>query len=441
MPLRKLGPIPWSDWSPDSDVEEWCHFLIGLVGDEEWDKRRAEIDRFIEDLGRSATVDDLHSRSWVPSDTAAWHLYACETWVRHPTAYPMAQGARHLPVVKSLMRDWPRLREIDGAEDRLTHGFMNERDHFDAALFELLVAVAYLRAGWRDVAFLPPERDRKSPDLRVVDKQGHRLLVECKRKARVSDYARGERHQWLRLFAPIREWMVDRRRAWVLECDFHVPLVGLPDDWLVRKTLQRLELATAGVVIDDADLTVTVREVNLAVVRAELREHGVRMDGSRFPTLLFGEFPPSSGVSPAVEYMPRRGMPHVADDVSWACAGIWSCDAPRAIEAKARHMRRDLAEAIDQIPPGELGAVHWGVDVYAGELVKREVYERTVATVAGFDLGSRAVEWVYAHIFEFLAPPEINFDVVEDVHYFGRAGNVTERLEPGLLIVPGNGAS
>lgn len=436
MPIREFGPNPWGEaWRPDPDVEGWCSFLIDLIGADEWDRRRSDIHSHLRELAESGQVDSLHSREWVPSDTAAWHIYVCETYVRSPTEYPVGQGARHIPVVKSLTRDWPSLQNIEGLEERLVHALKSERDHFDAALFELLVAVAYLRAGRGQVQLVSPRRDEPSPDV-LVSKDGEKLWVECKRKSRISDYAKVERNSWLRLFAPVREWMVSKGAGWGLHFTFHVPINDLPENWLADKVLGRLRLASPGVVIDDAELTLRMEPVDLGPIEAELEHLGIRIDGSRLGRLLFGEFPPDHGVTPAVSGTFRRNAPHVLDEISFACGGIWSCDAPEATEAKARYLHRDLAEAVGQIPAGEIGAVHWGVDIYSGERVKQEVYKRTVSAVEGFDLGDRNVEWVYAHIFDFLLPPDGLFDVHEDVHYFRQSGGTTPMLEPPLVLVP-----
>lgn len=440
MTLREFGPIPWDDWSPDPAVETWTRFLIEVIGPDEWKRRRDDVEAHIRTTTDSTILTDLHSRQWVPSDSAGWHLLICENFVRSPTEYPLAQGARHIPIVKSLMRDWPLLLEIENLEGRLRHGFMNEREHFDAALFEVLVAMAYLRAGHGSVELVPAVHHQTSPDIRVQGQAGE-FNVECKRKSRLSDYAREEREQWLRAFSPIRDWLVAQRRQWVLDFVFHVPLMGLPETWLERKVLGRLELAAPGVVVDDEELHLTVREVDLGVVQDELREQGIRMDGSRLPTLLFGEFDPSVGVTSAIRGEFRPDHPNVVDDIEWACGGTWTCDAPAAVDAKARHMKRDLAEAIDQLPEGTPGAVHWGVDVYSGELVKRALYEKTLTALGSFDFGTRSVEWIYAHIFEFFVPVDQNFEVIEDCHFFGREGATTNRLEPCLIIVPEDGAS
>lgn len=411
--------IPWRDFAPDPEVMRWRDRLVEIVGKAVWAKRRGGIEKFIEGVFRYDKGDDLAGKSHIPDDNAAWHLFLCETYTRDLSKYDMAQGARVIPVVKALMRVGDRLFSVPGAEERIRNTFINQPSQFDDTLFELLVAAVYIRNGWRKVEFLPESRSEKRPDLRV--ESGKReLFVECKRKSRVSQYSSDERRKWLRLFQPVQKFLVATRLSVFLEIRFRAPLLPLDDGYLFSRLRGVLPLAVPGVLIDDRELRVEVRYVDLSRVRTELIKHSVRRDTRRLPYLLFGFNEPWRGITYSCESTLRPGFERAVDEVNWAAGAAWSCEAEESISRKARYLKRELAKAVRQLPGGFPGVVHWGIELYDGEQVAKEILVRTISALKGFDPGTKDLCLVYCHILVFDVPPESNWTVDETCHHFGR---------------------
>jgi len=100
-------------------------------------------------------------------------------------------------------------------------------------------------------------------------------------------------------------------------------------------------------------------------------------------------------------------------------------------------MKNELAEAIEQFPLSKPGALHWGIELYDGEMVGREMYSKTLDTVKNFDMRQKDVRWIYAHIFEFWVPPEGQCEVEEKCHWYAKDdAAATEALNPCCLVVP-----
>jgi len=377
-------------------------------------------------------------RSFIPKDRAAWYVYQSELYCHDPTHYDMLQASRIIPVVQRLGASVERLRNIDGAEQRLAKSLRQQSDEIDSTLFELLVSLAYSERGWSNVRFLPETPGLPTPDLSATF-GGRELLIECKRKRATSDYARQEREKWIKMFGPVGDIMAWRRIDWCLDITFHKPILDLPDDYLSKRLVPVLSLAIPGTIIDDRELTVRAIAADWPKLRRELATSSLRADTQRWSYLLFGVYRPWGGQTFTVEARPLPDALRYYKEIEWAGGAIYACDAEESIRAKAVHFKRQLADAVRQIPPGVPSAVHIGAEAYDGEGVELERYARIKDDIIpNFDFDSRIVEWVYFHIFAFEVPPDENWAVTEKCYQAVRSHPSFPPLNPGLLIVPGN---
>src|SRR5215213_4412188 len=162
------------DWPGKDEARRWVEWVVELIGETEWKRRRADIQAFHEEIQHHRRIN-LYTEPFVPDDLAAWHLYICETFVTNPLSYPLAQGARNIPVAIAIMQEWKRLRDIEGVGERIRHAFLHQPKQFDTTLFEILVAAAYVRNRWK-VAFIPENPPTKTPDLEAI-RAGKKLYV------------------------------------------------------------------------------------------------------------------------------------------------------------------------------------------------------------------------------------------------------------------------
>jgi hypothetical protein len=426
-------------WEPDPEVERWLEWAIDVIGPSDWARRRVALEGFARELDArilgQGTSD--FTEPVCPADRAGWYLYQSELYLHQPRSFDMPLCSRIIPVVKRLGENLDGLKAIPFARERLRRGLVVAPGEIDSVLFELLVGQAYATRGWDEVAFVPEDPTRPTPDLHVRH-HGHPVAVECKRKRAISEYARREREKWWRISAPVRRALIDRRLGIVLDYVFHVPVLTLPDDYLEQRVLPLIDLAIPGRIIDDKEITVAMRPVDLTTVQRKLRHLMMRQDGTGLYRDLFGFDHLWKGITFSLYGKPNRQTPRYMEDIRWASASIWECDAPESMRAKAHHYRRELADAVRQLPRGATCIAHIGAEAYDGEGVEAVRYKRlTDEMIAGFDADGRNLEVIYCHIFRAEVPFEENWAVEEDAHYWLRqATSVRYLLEPTGVLAP-----
>ncbi len=116
---------------------------------------------------------------------------------------------------------------------------------------------------------------------------------------------------------------------------------------------------------------------------------------------------------------------------------LWRCDNPKAISAKARDVRRHLAEAVGQLPPHAPSVVHIGVETIDGWPVEQERYAKICSTISGFDSTSIDLQWIYCHLFQAYSPPEKDWEFDETVYYFNKDGaDPSPPLKEHSMVIP-----
>ena len=127
------------------------------------------------------------------------------------------------------------------------------------------------------------------------------------------------------------------------------------------------------------------------------------------------------------------------DELAFAAGAFWSCDAPSAIERKARDIRRHLSEAVRQLPDSGKCAIHVGLETLEGATVEMVRLSRILETVAAIDTAGRDLRWIYCHQFQSYAPPDEAWVIDETVHPFGRKDSGPDPLKWNSLVVPQEG--
>ena len=109
-----------------------------------------------------------------------WYLFLGESFTDHPWNYEVFFGCRVIPILGAIGRNLDVLQTVEGFVERARSVATTERSQPNAGLFEILVAAAYARAGWK-VRFKPVQRGiAKTYDL-DAEKGRRRLAIECKR--------------------------------------------------------------------------------------------------------------------------------------------------------------------------------------------------------------------------------------------------------------------
>ncbi len=423
-------------WPGDPDVRRRLDWAISLIGTESWLSRKTKLKSFVNSRAPAplAAPADFNFPI-VPDDLAGWYLYQCELYLDSPFDFDMPQCSRIIPIVNRLGSHLYEIVRIPGAIERMQRSLVNTGIDIDSTLFELTIASAYSRRGFADVAFVPESSSIKTPDLKMR-RNGQDFFAECKRKRKMTEYARKERERWWKLSALLRKELFDNRIPVLVDIVFHIPLLECSDDYLDRKVVPLLKVATYGTIIDDRALTVSLRKARLDDVKETLRTTMIRIDGPLLYEKLYGTFERWRGYTGGGIFRPSPSKPRYITDVSFAAGCIWSCDAPDAMRAKAQHFRRELAEAVDQLPPGIPSAVHLGFEAYDGEGVEAIRYTRLKdEMMLGFNPGDRSLEIVYCHLFEFESTPTENWAVNEKCNFWTKdSASLKWLLKPSMLL-------
>ena len=100
-------------------------------------------------------------------------------------------------------------------------------DEVASSIHELLVGAGAVAKG-RKVEMLAPDRSGKTPDLRVHDYHGLPVVIECKRRIRLSEYESAEAVHAASLYSSIRDELRKQGAHVSIEADFTIPITDVP---------------------------------------------------------------------------------------------------------------------------------------------------------------------------------------------------------------------
>ncbi len=240
MKILLTRPPAYPNWHSEPEVRAAVEWFKTFMTAEEWEKRReAAARRLYAAALRQLDGPDDKGRFFDPKDSFGWYLFLAEAYVDHPWNYDPTFGSRVVPLFHTIGLKLDRLRGIANVDKRVQRMVDADRGQPNGALFELLVAGAYLDVG-AAVAFIEEKRGGgKTPDMEVV-LDGRRWVVECKR-LELPEYYEKERAEARRLWQPASMPFVSTLRSALLDVSFKVELEGVPTDYLADKALRYLE--------------------------------------------------------------------------------------------------------------------------------------------------------------------------------------------------------
>ena len=375
--------------------------------------------------------------------TIFWYLYLAEKFLTSIPEYDPVQGARILPVFSRLGSDLDLLTQVGGVSEKVNELMTNRPDQVDSTLFEFLVAILWKRNGWSDVWFEPVSALKRTQDLYAQSGRS-KWSIECKRMSKSSQYSTQEREKWLRMWLPLSGWLKQNSHAVVLDIVFHVELETLGDDFVVTELAGKLPfIATNPCKIISNDIwNVSVKRVDFERAASHLSQYLVKCPSDQMAELIGGRRDPNRGFTFVCggNYT-SQGTGHpfdrYLDTMTFAAGAFWNCDAPRSIEKKARDIRKQLSEAVNQLPDNVPSVVHVGLETLDGVAVEAERYGRILNTVRNFNVNGKHLKWIYCHLFQPYSPPDCSFVLDETVYYFSNSLRKKNRpLETISVIAP-----
>lgn len=430
--VREIPPFANYD---DAETRRAFEWFLGFLQPAEWKARVAAIDRQLDArLGKRMTLGEAQPQAYVSitDDQMGWYLYLVEAVLNDVRAYEPTEGARVVPLFKTIGANLEFAQRIRGVTDRIHRLLAEERNQPDGPLFELLVALVWCRNGF-EVELLPERPPERSVDIRA-SKDGEHWFVECKRLQANSDYSRGEQEKWSVMWAMFQRVLIKQGLFGLFDIVFHVELSSLPDSYLVDQLSGKLRrIKSACTIVDNDVWRVDVSLVDYKAARRHLARYLVKYPGEQFNELIGGRREATRKFSGVVvgryERMGPRGSNRFLDDMNFATGAFWSCDSPVAIGRKARDIRRHLSDAVAQLPDGEKGAIHVGLETVDGPEVEVERLHRIMRSVLRFDPRGKDLQWVFCHTMQSYAPPDQGWVIDETVHRFGR-----KDAQPALAV-------
>ena len=425
------------DWPDDPDVRRFTEWLRGLIPAKEWEQRR--LAHFFALYGAGMPVDrertpELPFTFDAGEDRGGWYLFLAEAWIDHISDYEPAQGSRIIPLFKMLGAGFDLLIQVAGVEERARRILKGDAKSPDGALFELLVALAYKKAGWPTVNFVEERKDSKTPDL-VVASDEQVWAIECKRMSKAR-YSQIERDLLWRRWRPVMNMMEQLRFSLYFDVTFKAEVSAVPDDYLVGLTA--MALSAGGTLEVDDDIAIgRVSRIAMDAVRAEVRERPVLQSSQRMFELLTGDYAPTFAYASAMVTKAWSVNPRYIEDIDAASIIRWRSVHENTINAKARHFKRQMAEANRQLRGWGPAVLHLGHEAMEGHPAEAARRERLDAMIRGFDTEGVWLFWIMVHHFTFESPPDGGWVAEETVDWNGTGGIPCPLpLPPRLLVLP-----
>jgi len=411
----------------NNNNDEWIHFakqgldwLIKKMGCEEWYRRRQNVAdyfhqvKILNQTKESIEQGDL-SNEFSPiaiyNDWMSWYMYLVESVFERQGCDDPFQSSRIYPFFVTIGRDIDALESMKGIEDKLKIMFNEKQNKPDSTLYELAVALLYHRNGWY-VEFLPESIQNKTPDLQIT-KNSDKYWVECKRVAKVNDYAEKERLEWQkRLFHLMNAMQMVGRPAFS-EVIFKVPIDQVKEHVLASAYLHYI---TCGFLEDNSffsteEIDFRISWLNLEAINEELKGSSVKPNSPFMIKLITGDYHMDGNYSLAlkpslIESVNPDNKLYVLNDfyggVHSAYAAKWDCIAEESTDRKANNLRRKLIDAVEQIPQEGKGIIHIGYETVTGSEVEIRREEKIKKMINEFDFRSKNIVSLYFNSMQFL---------------------------------------
>lgn len=437
----------------DNNTDEWIHFakqgldwLIKKMGQEEWYRRRQNVADYFHQIKiinqrkggiHQGDLSNEFSPIAVYNDWMSWYMYLMESVFERQGCDDPFQSSRIYPFFVTIGRDVYALEGMKGIEEKLKIMFNEKQNKPDSTLYELAVALLYHRNGW-SVEFLPENIKRKTPDLQIT-KNRQKYWVECKRVAKVPDYAEEERLEWQkRLFHLMNAMRMVGRPAFS-EIIFKVPIDQVKEHVLASAYLHYIngDFSQDGAFFSTEELDFKMTWLNLEAINEELKASSVKPNSPFMIKLVTGEYHMDGNYTLAlnpslIESVNPDNKLYVLNDfyagIHSAYAAKWECIAEESIDRKASNLRRKLIQAVNQIPQEGKGIIHIGYETVTGSEVEIRREEKIKKMIGEFDFRPKDIVSLYLNSMQFLT--DVNRIDWEEttIRYEQSPGNILTNL-------------
>ena len=294
-----------------------------------------------------------------------------------------------------------------------------------------------MRALVGEFRFKPTNPGEKTHDL-DVEKDGKQFAVECKRMEG-GEFAEAERARMRELWrVPCMGLVQKEQRSTYLDVRFKIQLAAVPDDYLLRRTIDFLKSGMPARLWDDHVGSGVIGDLDLNPIQEVLKTNSILHPGPVFNKLLTGSYRRFDSMIEAGRLKYAK-CPHYVDALDLAVVARWSSLSEAAIDKKARDIEGKLVEANRQLPADVPGVIHIGFEALSGDLVEQRRYDEIIDRAFAFDRDGSRLEFIYCHYFAPEATPDEVWAIDETLQWMANDRHQNRRpLQNILLLLPEN---
>lgn len=389
------------DWR-DEETLRVINWFTSTMDTRDW-SRRMDIVRQNFEVGKKEWAVGNQVQLFDPKDTIAWYIFQAQAGASCREDWYEPDAFRISPIFNRLGKIITDLEAVSGIQDRIQTLLTRGKAQPDDGLFELLIAGAYKRRNWRNVAFVPERPGiSKSQDLLVSTGRRH-WAVECKRAGR-SGYEKKEIERANSLILPVHELCRSKGKSIIVQVIFKVELSEVNDDYLVEKAENFLDNSSCRFWDDDYG-KVYIVYVDWRLTHAVLAHDDVFYASSRMAELLTGRYSSQMDYNIVADWVPAAKRPLHATSLSRASVVSWASRSFAAAERKASHFKSVVGKASKQLPGDIPGVIHVGYEAKGATSVDDLRHVLNSMVIKDFDPGKSRLRWVYG---SYLSPEHTN---------------------------------
>ena len=431
------------------DIKKALHWFLEYMGNDDWFERRQNVIEYFSEIAKKLNKEqhaydinsDNKTRMAFYEDWVAWYLYLAESLADRPAVDEPSQSSRIWPFFATIGKYSEELKKVKGIDAKL-HDLLKKRiNQPDSILFELVVAICYLRNGWT-VEFIPETGKSKTPDL-SVSRGNQNYFVECKRLAKVTEYSEKERAHWVARWREVLPFLTLYPYSVFLEVEFKVE-VEKTEVGLVAKAFRDMALAGGvkhGFCFENEKVRVCAKHMDMKKIHDHFSKWMVRYPSPQLNALFDDNYDPQGSYTNAftaklVEINPdsESVINIFVDEVDKAYCAKWECTAIESINKKAKDVKNLLVKAVKQAPKNGSTIIHIGYETLHGPHVEYIRDAKIVELLSSFKFGEKNIASIFCHSFQSRIFANNEWDFAETTRYFGITNNPNELLNNNLLM-------
>lgn len=410
-----------------SKAVEW---FLGFIPEDQWVERRDSIVSYLKYINTPRGLLGFN-RIVFDDDKFGWYLVLVDLYIKGETYFDMFQLSRVISYFVSVGKYLCYLNLVRGVEDRVKKLILKSNDNPDSGLFEILTAALYVRSGYRKVEFIK-ECSYKTPDL-IVENDNFTYYVECKRMSKISDYSYREREKWMKMSMLLLDYVRSRNINVFVKIFFDKELFDCNDSCLIKAMKDALGSRDNIGKSENGEVTVWYEGVDVEKIRNHFLRYSVKSNSPFLIKLITGEYRPYGNYRLSFEPELSEEKPGYLEGVYNPSALSWKSRSEVALEKKSRHVRKLLSDAVKQLPKGEKGVVHFGIEAVEGDEIEQIRLIKNMMQLSSFDAGDVNLDWVYIHLLAPGSSPEENWFFEETSVSFSSKDFSIPRLERSNL--------